>query len=113
LVNLSEPISRDMVCDPRLVVTTSGKHCPGDAGELVGERDRQQIAMSEALAGPCRTVMPRSMRKPRIWLITAVRWPTSDCSATVVQRNVSQVPGATKQYLPLAKRLAHGRLAPG
>jgi hypothetical protein len=27
-------------------------------------------------AGPCRTVMPRSMRKPRIWLMMAVRWRT-------------------------------------
>src|SRR6476620_4396929 len=49
LVNLSKPISSGIGCDPRLVVATSGKHSPGDAGELVGERDRQQIAMGEAL----------------------------------------------------------------
>ena len=49
MVDLSERFSSGIDCDPRLVVTTSGKDCPGDAGELVGERDRQQIAMGEAL----------------------------------------------------------------
>ena len=51
MVNLSERISSSIGCDPRLIVATSGKDCPGDAGELVGERDRQQIAMREALGG--------------------------------------------------------------
>ena len=51
LVNLSEPISSGIGCDPWLVVTASRKHGPGDARELVGERDRQQIAMREALGG--------------------------------------------------------------
>ena len=51
LVNLSERISSGIDCDPWLVVTASRKHGPGDARELVGERDRQQIAMREALGG--------------------------------------------------------------
>ena len=51
MVDLSERFSSGIDCDPRLVVTTSGKDCPGDAGELVGERDRKQIAMGEALGG--------------------------------------------------------------
>jgi len=33
----------------RFAVATARKHGPGDAGELVGERDRQQIAVREAL----------------------------------------------------------------
>ena len=51
MVNLSEPISRGIGCNPRLVVATAGKHGPSDAGELIGERDRQQIAMGEAFGG--------------------------------------------------------------
>src|SRR6266498_3182125 len=49
LVNLSERISSSIDCDPWLVVTASCKHGPGDAREFVGERERQQIAMREAL----------------------------------------------------------------
>jgi hypothetical protein len=51
LANLSEPISSGIDCAPWLVITTSREHCPDDAGELVGKRDRQQIAMREALGG--------------------------------------------------------------
>ena len=64
LVNLSERFSSGIDCDPRFVVATSGEHCPGDAGELVGERDRQQVAVGGASrlvrstaidpASPCR-----------------------------------------------------------
>src|SRR5215813_5330687 len=49
LVNLSERMLCGIRCDPRFVVATTRKHGPGDAGELVGERDRQQIAVREAL----------------------------------------------------------------
>ena len=48
LVNLSERILCSIGRDPRFVVATAREHCPGDAGELVGERDRQQIAMGKA-----------------------------------------------------------------
>ena len=51
MVNLSERISSSIDCDPWLVVTASRKHGPGDARELVGERDGQQIAMREPLGG--------------------------------------------------------------
>src|SRR5215471_15080108 len=49
LVNLSKRILCGIGRDPRFVVATTRKHSPGDAGELVGERDRQQIAVREAL----------------------------------------------------------------
>src|SRR5258706_9863433 len=31
--------------DPRLIVVTARKNRPGDAGKLVGERDRQHVAV--------------------------------------------------------------------
>ena len=48
LVNLSEPILCSIGRDPWCVVAAAGEHGPGDAGELIGERDRQQIAMRQA-----------------------------------------------------------------
>ena len=51
MVDLSERFSSGIDCDPWLVVTAARKHGPGDARQLVGERYRQQIAMSEALGG--------------------------------------------------------------
>ena len=52
MVNLSERILGGIGCDPWLVFVTAGEHRPGNAGKLVGERDRQQVAMREAFAGP-------------------------------------------------------------
>ena len=49
LVNLSERILCSIGRDPRFVVATAREHGPGDTGELVGERNRQQIAMRQAL----------------------------------------------------------------
>src|SRR6476659_2705313 len=43
LVNLSEPISRDIGDDLRLIGATARENRPNDAGELVGERDRQHV----------------------------------------------------------------------
>ena len=37
--------------DPRLIVAATGEHRPGDACELVGEGDGEQIAMRQALGG--------------------------------------------------------------
>src|SRR5215472_10493212 len=48
LVNQSEPTSGGIGSVPWLVVAATREHGPGDAGELVGERDREQIAMSKA-----------------------------------------------------------------
>jgi hypothetical protein len=45
LVDLSEPISRGIGDDPRLIGATAREKRPGDAGELVGERDRQHVAV--------------------------------------------------------------------
>ncbi len=45
LVDLSEPLSRGICSNPRLVGLTSGENRPGDAGEFVGERDRQHVAV--------------------------------------------------------------------
>ena len=45
LVDLSEPLSRGVCSNPRLVGLTSGENRPGDAGEFVGERDRQHVAV--------------------------------------------------------------------
>src|SRR5262245_65419155 len=45
LVNLSEPGSRDIGDDPRLIGAAARENRPNDAGELVGERDRQQVAV--------------------------------------------------------------------
>jgi hypothetical protein len=44
LVNLSEPLSCCMG-DPLLIGATAREDRPGDAGELVGERDRQYVAV--------------------------------------------------------------------
>jgi hypothetical protein len=44
LVDPSELLSR-MRGDPGLVGMTAGENCPGDAGEFVGERDRQHVAV--------------------------------------------------------------------
>ena len=49
LVSLSEPLSRGMRCRPRLIVAAAREHRPGDACELVGERDRQQNVSERAL----------------------------------------------------------------
>jgi hypothetical protein len=43
LVDLSEPLSRGICSNPRLVGLTSGENRPGDAGELVGERPSLQL----------------------------------------------------------------------
>ena len=51
LVNLSERILSSIGGDPWFVVAAAGGHGPGDTRELVGERDSQQIAMCQALAG--------------------------------------------------------------
>src|SRR5215813_6259351 len=48
LVNLSERILYGIGRDPWFVVAAAGEHGPGDARELVGERDSQEIAMREA-----------------------------------------------------------------
>ena len=73
MVELSELVS-GIGDDPRLIRMTACEDRPGDARKLVGERDCQHVAM-KALRGlldpgpqtlPCRTVMPRSSRKPRI-----------------------------------------------
>jgi hypothetical protein len=41
-----------MARDPWLVVTAACEHGPGDSGELVGERGRQEIAVRKALGSP-------------------------------------------------------------
>jgi hypothetical protein len=51
LVDLSEPLSRDICSDPGLITATARENRPGDAGELVGERDRQHVAV-ESLRCP-------------------------------------------------------------
>ncbi len=45
LVDLSEPLSRNICSDPGLITATARENRPGDAGELVGERDRQHVAV--------------------------------------------------------------------
>jgi hypothetical protein len=45
LVNLSELVSCGIGGDPRLVGSTAGENRPGDAGELIGECNRQHVAM--------------------------------------------------------------------
>ena len=50
LVDLSELLS-GMGGDPRLIGVTARENRPGDARELVGERDRQHVAV-KALRGP-------------------------------------------------------------
>src|SRR5215470_13430553 len=62
LVNLSERILCGIGCEPWLVFVTAGEDRPGNAGKLVGERDRQQIAMREAFGGP---VDPGQQDAPR------------------------------------------------
>ena len=44
MVDLSEPLS-GMDGDPRLISATAREYRPGDARELVGERDRQHVAL--------------------------------------------------------------------
>jgi hypothetical protein len=56
LVNLSERILCGIGRDPWVVVAAARKHSPGDARELISERDRQQIGM-------CKT--PGSLLDPR------------------------------------------------
>ena len=51
MVDLSEGILCGIWGDPWLVVAAAGEHGPSDARELVSERDSEQIAMSQALAG--------------------------------------------------------------
>ena len=51
LVDLSEPLSREICSDPGLIAATARENRPGDAGELVGERDRQHVAV-ESLRCP-------------------------------------------------------------
>ena len=43
LVDLSEPLSRDICSDLGLITATARENRPGDAGELVGERDRHML----------------------------------------------------------------------
>src|SRR2546430_1653031 len=45
LVDLSEPVSRGIGDDPRLIRATARENRPSDAGELVGERDCQHVAV--------------------------------------------------------------------
>ena len=45
LVDLSEPLSRGIGGDPWLIGAAACENRPGDAGELVGERDRQHVAV--------------------------------------------------------------------
>ena len=49
MVNLSERVLWAIGCDPWFVVAATGKHGPGDARELVGECNGEQIAMRQAL----------------------------------------------------------------
>src|SRR6266567_559633 len=45
LVDPSELLSRGISGGPRLIGTAAGENGPGDAGELVGECDRQHVAV--------------------------------------------------------------------
>jgi putative ABC transport system substrate-binding protein len=67
LVNPSEP-SLGMGGDPRLVGSTAGENCPGDAGELVGECDRQHVAVEAlgCLLDPRPQTAHRRTRPPRL-----------------------------------------------
>ena len=49
MVNLSERILGSIRRDPWLIVAAAREHSPGDARELVGERDSEQIAMRKTL----------------------------------------------------------------
>ncbi len=44
-VDPSERLSRGIGGGPRLIGATAGENGPGDAGELVGEHDRQHVAV--------------------------------------------------------------------
>src|SRR2546430_17423957 len=46
LVDLSEPVSRGIGDDPRLIRATPRENRPSDAGELVGEGDCQDVAVA-------------------------------------------------------------------
>ena len=61
-VDLSEPASRGN--NPRLIGATARKNRPGDAGKLVGERDRQHVAVQ-----PLRCLFDPRPQAPhrRIW----------------------------------------------
>ena len=48
MVNLSERMLCGIRCAPWLVFVTAGEDRPGNAGKLVGERDRQRLVPSEA-----------------------------------------------------------------
>src|SRR6266496_6211512 len=57
LVDLSEPLSHGIGGGPRLIGATAGENGPGDAGELVGECDRQHVAVE-----PLRCLLDREER---------------------------------------------------
>ena len=52
LVNLSEPILYGIGRDPWFAVAAASEHGPGEARELVGERNSQEIATREAPGSP-------------------------------------------------------------
>jgi hypothetical protein len=51
LVDLSEPVSRGIGDDSWLIGATARENRPGDAGELVGERDCQHVAVQPLRQG--------------------------------------------------------------
>ena len=45
MVDLSEPLSRGIDGGPRLIGATAGENGPGDAGELVGQRNGEHVVV--------------------------------------------------------------------
>jgi hypothetical protein len=65
-VNLSERVSRDIGDDPRLIGATARENRPSGAGKLVGERDRQHVALEppRCLLDPRPQTLHRCIRPP-------------------------------------------------
>jgi hypothetical protein len=67
---------RNALVEPAPIFSQVGDEANDAQRQGIGGRSQDAWQSLPQGREPCRTMMPRSRRKPRIWLVTPVRWLT-------------------------------------